>query len=404
MTATATLNGRALTTGAPAAPFPKTARQAEFMKLADGLAEVAAAQADAHDRANTFPHDTFAALRESGYLALTVPEEFGGRGATPLELMLAQERLARGNGSVALGATMHLGIVAGLGTSRAWPAPLLARFFREVVEEGALINSAASEPELGSPSRGGMYATRAVRAPGGWRINGRKCWTTLAPALRYTIVLLTVEEEDGSTSRGHFLVPTSTPGVRIEETWDNLSMRATGSHDVVYEDVVVPDDYRLPSDQSVPVSKVSPWGLLSSAVYLGIATAARDFAVQYARERRPSGLNGPIAELQSVQHRIARIELLLLQARSVLYGTIETFQDHPEHREAIGWQFAAAKYTVTNNAIQITDQALRVVGSAGLARRYPLERYFRDVRAGLGNPPMDDMALTLIGKTALGIS
>jgi alkylation response protein AidB-like acyl-CoA dehydrogenase len=399
-----THNGRVLATSNPAPPYPKTARQAEFIALADSLAEVAAAQADVHDRENTFPHDTFGALRASGYLALTVPEVFGGRGATPLELMLAQERLARGSGSVALGATMHLGIVAGLAASRAWPAPLLERFFREVVEEGALINSAASEPELGSPSRGGMYATRAVRVPSGWRINGRKCWTTLAPALRYAIVLLTVEEADGTTARGNFLVPIATPGVRIEETWDNLSMRATGSHDVVFDEVVVPDEYRLPTDQSVPVSKVSPWGLLSSAVYLGIATAARDFAVQYARERRPSGLSGPIAELQTVQHRIAQIELLLVQARSLLYNTIETYLDHPAHRETIGWQFAAAKYTVTNHAIQITDQALRVVGSSGLARRYPLERYFRDARAGLGNPPMDDMALTLIGKTALGIS
>ena len=64
---------------------------------------------------------------------------------------------------------------------------------------------------------------------------------------------------------------------------------------------------------------------------------------------------------------------------------------------------AAAKYTVTNNAITVTDQALRVVGSVGLQRSHPLERYFRDVRAGLGNPPMDDVALTLIGKTALGL-
>ena len=72
-------------------------------------------------------------------------------------------------------------------------------------------------------------------------------------------------------------------------------------------------------------------------------------------------------------------------------------------REAIAWQVNAAKYVATNNAIRVTDLALRVVGSAGLARGLPLERFFRDVRAGLGNPPMDDIALTLIGRAALGI-
>lgn len=95
---TVQLDEHVLTPAAPSPPYPKTERQAEFMALADRMALVAAANAPAHDRDNTFPHDTFRALHETGDLALTVPEEYGGRGATPLELMLAQERLARGEG------------------------------------------------------------------------------------------------------------------------------------------------------------------------------------------------------------------------------------------------------------------------------------------------------------------
>ena len=125
---TITLNGRTLPASAATPPYPKTERQAEFIALGDRVAEIAAAQAEAHDRENTFPHDTFDALRDSGYLALTVPEEFGGKGASPLELMLAQERLARGSGGVALGATMHLSIVGGLAENRLWPSDLFARF------------------------------------------------------------------------------------------------------------------------------------------------------------------------------------------------------------------------------------------------------------------------------------
>src|SRR4051794_15667481 len=83
--------------------FPKTARQAEFIALADQLAGQIAGRAAEHDRAGTFPHEAFRTLHEAGYLALTVPEEYGGRGADPLEVALAQERLARGDGSVALG-------------------------------------------------------------------------------------------------------------------------------------------------------------------------------------------------------------------------------------------------------------------------------------------------------------
>ncbi len=384
-------------------PFPRTERQARFIALGKGMGDIAAQYADEHDRNNTFPHETFAALRKAGYLALTVPIEFGGQGASPLEVMLAQEQLAKGSGSVALGATMHLGSMGGLADSRAWPPQLLERIFHDVVTDGALINGLASEPELGSPSRGGGFRTTADKVAGGWKVNGRKTWSTLSPGLTYGTVLLTLRDEDGTESRGSLLVPMASPGVRIEETWDNLSMRATGSHDVIFEDVFVPDEYRLPQSPGLPASQVSGWTLLGSAVYLGVAQAARDFAVQFAKDRVPAGLGKPIAELQTVQHRIAQIDLLLLQSRSVLYGTAELWERQPELRDQIGWQFAAAKYTVTNHAIEITDLALRVVGSVGLQRKHPLERYFRDVRAGLGNPPMDDVALTLIGRHALGL-
>jgi len=384
-------------------PYPKTERQAEFMALADRMAVVAAENAPAHDRENTFAHDSFAALRESGYLALTVPEEYGGRGATPLEMMLAQERLARGDGSVALASTMHLVVIGGLADSRAWPEPLFERVCREVVAEGALVNGVASEPDLGSPSRGGQYATLAVPAGGGWLVNGRKTWTTLSPELRYAATLLGIQAEDGSIGRGQLLILMDSPGVRIEETWDNLGMRSTGSHEVVFEDVFVPHDARLPGSANPPGRATSGWNLLGSAVYLGIAEAARDFTVRYARERRPTAVGGPIAEIPSVQHRVARMEILLFQARAALYAAAETHATYPEHREALGWQLAAAKYTVTNHAIAVTDMALRVVGSSGLQKQYSLERYFRDVRAGLGNPPIDDVALTLIGKAALGL-
>ena len=387
-------------------PYPRTERQERIIALGERLARIAAAQADAHDKANTFPHDTFAALREAGFLSLTVPEPAGGFGASPLEAMLGLERLAAGSGSVGLGVAMQFAAVAGVASSDAWPEALRERILHDVVARGALLNGLASEPELGSPSRGGGFRTVARRADDGhWVIDGRKTWSTLSPALTWGTVLLTVREHDGTESRGQFCVPMDSPGVRIEETWDNLAMRASGSHDVVFEHVVVPDEYRLRPPKGLPASQVSGWNLLTSAVYLGVAQAARDYAVRFAQERVPSGLGAPIATLQTVQHRIAQIDILLLQARSVLYGTIEAWAaaSTPEDRQRIGWQFSAAKYTVTNHAIQITDQALRVVGSAGLKRSEPLERYFRDVRAGLGNPPMDDVALTTIGKQALGI-
>jgi len=198
-------------------PYPKTERQAELMALAERLGAFAGERAAQHDRDGAFPHESIDALRKAGYPALTVPREFGGQGADPLELALAQERLAYGDGSVGLGSWMHLGLIARQATSRTWPAAIFERICREIVEEGALVNAAASEPDLGSPSRGGLPSTTAVRTPEGWRINGRKSWVSLAPALKYCVVMATVQDDGQPPRRAHFLVPMSTPGVRVNE-------------------------------------------------------------------------------------------------------------------------------------------------------------------------------------------
>lgn len=392
------------TTTSPPVPgprFPRTDRQAEIMTLAQRLSTIAAENASAHDRDGTFPHDTFAEIRQTPYLALTVPEEHRGGGAGPLETMMAQEILAQGDGSVALVASWHLNHVASIAANEAWDPELKAWFFREVVDKGALYNTIASEPGLGSPSRGGHYATRAIRTDNGWSISGRKAWSTGSPELAYAGVAASFEDDSGELHRGWFLVPMDAPGVQIEETWDNMAMDASGSHDVVLEEVEIPANYRLP-DTSKPDG--SPWSILVASTYLGISVAARNWAIDFAKNRRPTALGGKaIAELESIQARVARMELLLLEARSALYGTVEEWETRPDLRGQLGAQMAAAKVIVTNNAIEVTDQALRIVGSVGLQRKNPLERYFRDVRAGLGNPPLDDVAIGIVGRNALGI-
>lgn len=172
-----TTSETASTPPVPGPRYPKTDRQAEIMAMAEELSTIASANAATHDHDGTFPHDTFDAISKTPYLALTVPERWGGGGASPLDVMLAQEILAQGDGAVALVASMHLGHVAGIAVNEEWLQALKERFFRKIVECGALYNTAASEPGLGSPSRGGHFETRAVRdASGGWRINGRKAW------------------------------------------------------------------------------------------------------------------------------------------------------------------------------------------------------------------------------------
>ena len=384
--------------------YPKTERQADFVALAASLAGPIAARAEAVDREGAFPYENFREMHEAGYLGITLPRDLGGLGADVLEYALAHERIAHACGSTALAANMHLSLIGKIAEAGMWPAETLGRVTRDIVENGALINSANSEPEMGSPSRGGLPTTTATRTSTGWVINGRKRWASLAPALSYMLTLATIVDGDAPARRGNILVPADSPGVRIEATWDNLGMRGTASDDVVFTDVEVPFEALAPVDGSDVPGDGFGWSAFGgSAVFLGVGQAARDEAVRYARERRPNGMAGPIAELQTIQHRIARIELDLLPARALLYATAEWWLACPEERNANMWRLAAAKYAVTSAVIRATDEALKVAGSAGLAATSPLQRYFRDARAAIGQPPIEDVALTTIGKAALGL-
>jgi alkylation response protein AidB-like acyl-CoA dehydrogenase len=134
-------------------------------------------------------------------------------------------------------------------------------------------------------------------------------------------------------------------------------------------------------------------------VYLGIGQAARDEAFRFARSRQPNSLKQAIASLPHIRDKAGRMELALLQSRALLFGAAEQFG---RDATSVGPEvFASAKYVATNGAIEIVDLAMRIVGAASLDLGSPLQRYYRDVRAGLHNPPMDDAVIGMLAKWGL---
>ncbi|HLO03825.1 MAG TPA: acyl-CoA dehydrogenase family protein [Symbiobacteriaceae bacterium] len=384
--------------------FSQTDRERQIVELAAGLADQVAGRAAEHDRANTFPAENFSEITEGGYHLLTVPTEAGGFGASLTELVLAQERLAQGDGATALTIGWHLAAIGKQREIQGWPKDVFDRLCRAAVEEGALLNSLASELETGSPSRGGRPTTTAQRTADGFVLTGRKAFCSGAPVLRYGIISAGIE---GEPEVAWFLVDLKGPGVQVIETWDMLGMRGTGSHDIALDQVSLPADALIES--IVPRSRSVPgggngWLLHIPAVYLGIAGAARAIAVGYAQSRKTNALNATIGELPHVQTLLGEIEVELLAARASVY-TVARRWDAADpasaEREALVPLVGAAKHVATNAAIRIVDRAMRVLGIAGLSRSGPLERLYRDVRAGLSNPPMDDSILINLAKAAL---
>ncbi|WP_219835429.1 acyl-CoA dehydrogenase family protein [Paenibacillus sp. R14(2021)] len=361
----------------------------------EALAARFAERAVRHDREGSFPFENFADLREAGYLKLTVPREYGGDELSLYELVMLQERLAYGDGSTALAVGWHIGQVLHFRTTRKWPEAVFADLCRSIVNDGTMINTFASEAASGSPSRGGRPETTAIPAEGGWRITGRKTFSTLSPILDRFVVTAYIPGEEVTAD---FLIRRS-DRVTIVETWDTLGMRATGSHDVVLDDVFAPADMRL---NSKGMDDGGGWLLHIPACYMGIALAARDYALDFARTYRPGHMDKPIAALPSVKQAIGEMEIDLRTARSLLYATADRWDKEADDRPALRTDLGLTKYVVTNNALRIVDRAMRIVGGTSLSRSLPLERYYRDVRAGLHNPPMDNAVIAGLADAALG--
>ena len=146
--------------------------------------------------------------------------------------------------------------------------------------------------------------------------------------------------------------------------------------------------------------KLNSWLLTIPATYLGIAQAARDYAVTFAATHSPNSIQGTIGDLPNVQALIGEIDIELAKARFTLYGTATIAMNEATKQQSIN-AVNIAKYVVTNAAITVVDKAMRLVGAKSLQMNNPLQRYYRDVRAGLHNPPMDDLTIKLVAKEAL---
>ena len=375
--------------------FVKTERQKAWLEKLYKKEEKFKETAAQTDELAIFPKDNIQDLVDLGYPSITLPENFGGEGLGVYDMVLFQETLASFDGNTALSIGWNLGVVGDLFEQKLWKEENLNFFANEVVG-GALVNRSVSEAKTGSPARGGRPGTNAVKKDGKWVINGRKSFTTASPALTYFLTSAWIEEKQRI---GFFLLHKDLVGLSIDETWDVISMRGTGSHDLVLDNVIV-DDSKLVELPEKPSGKYNGWMLHIPACYLGIAQAARDYAIHFANRHAPNSLNGPISQLPNVQQHLGEIDLKLVQARHLIYSVAEAYDDETR-RDSLTNDVEVVKHTVTNAAIDIVDKAMRIVGAKSLGRGNPLQRYYRDVRAGLHNPPMDDMTINRLALAAI---
>jgi alkylation response protein AidB-like acyl-CoA dehydrogenase len=381
--------------------YIRNEREQQLVQYAFELAQQIDKTAGKYDESGEFPFEHFKILEDAGYFKLTVPRRYGGEEISLYEMLLVQEQLAKGDASTALSVGWHLLTFLNVREAKTWPEPIFAELCRKVVEEGSLLNIINSERGKGNISRGSLPGTIAKKVPGGYIITGEKAFASLAPILKQFTIIAYIEEENLTAE---FLI-TKNNQVEVINTWDAMGMRATGSHDIIFHDTFVPEEALLYKHRPNEVNRFLADGRVYSleipTVYLGVSGAARDYAIDFAKNTYSYSLENTIAHASHVQQKIGEIEVLYQTARRTLYSIAAQVEQNPAIKDRLSEDVSIAKYVICNNAIDILTKAIQVVGGRSLSKASKLQRLFRDVQCSRFNPPADDVVIAQLAKGLL---
>lgn len=365
---------------------------------AQRLAPRFAARAAGYDAAGAFPVDDFADLRTAGLFGLMVPAELGGLGAGFGTYARVAYELARGNGATALVFNMHASVTGALAgvtpeLAEALSLPDEAMRARDGYLRGAADGRwyAVAMSERGVGSRLSEMSTRYEEVDEGWHVKGAK---TFCSGAGYADGYLVAARSGEKVSQ--FLVPAGN-GIEVEKTWDALGMRATGSHDL-HIDAVVGRDALLGGVEGLAlvVAQLSPHWMVASyaAVYVGVAQAAVDAAVAHLQQRKLTGL-------PAVRARVGRADAAVAAARLAVFEAARRVDEAPGDPETNRWVWRA-KLLAGTTAAEVSASMLEAAGTSAMRRGNPLERLYRDARAGSLQPATSDVCADWLGVEALG--
>ncbi len=395
---------------------PETRPGARLVACAESLAQRLASTAVEHDTTGTFAFENIALLKQAGYFTAPIPEQFGGLGVDSVhDILVASSRLARADASTALGLNMHLLVV--MNVARRWRlavhrgqarrATAFARSLERFVTDQVVISAAVSEPNqhLTQP------AARATRNGDGWLLNGRKIFSTMSPAATMLLVSVTYEDIDGNLLYGYAEVPIETPGVTINDDWDALGMRGSGSNSITFHNVHLTESAVR---GGFPVGSTTGYiernlanGLFHASASVGIAEAAHDNAIRRLASHADGYVSAP-EQVLIAENAIALTATRATFGRAALL--VDRF-DHahleadatPDEWRSMFAEVQAAKTFVHETATRIVDRALTLSGGSGYMRAHVLSRAYRDVRAGSFMQPLGvTRAYAYLAQASLG--
>ncbi len=374
----------------------------EQARLIENVRELAATRIGPHaarvDEEGMFPSDAVRALGEAGWLGLTVPTSYGGRGQSLGMACAALDEIAQQCSSTAMVYLMHL---CGLACYLAAPDRTAAHL--KAAARGAHLSTLAFS-ERGSRSHFWAPVSRAVALNGRVQLSAEKSFVTSAGYADGYVVSALAPNASGPLDSTIYLVLRHDPGLTVSGRWQGLGMRGNASAPMRLADVTLGPERALTADGAglaLMLSAVLPmFQLGSAAIAVGIAEAAVRATQQHLTTARFDHLGTMLADLPTLRARLAEMRLETDRARAHLVAAIEAIEQGTPAAQLL---LLESKAVAAEAAVKVTDLAMRACGGAAYGRQLGLERLFRDARAPAVMAPTTDHLLEFIGRALCGM-
>ncbi len=360
--------------------FAFTEEQLMIQSVARRIAQEKIAPVAEHfDRTGEFPLDNIRTLGENGLMGIEVPEEYGGAGMDPIAYVLAMIEIAHADCAHSTIVSVNNSLFCN-GILKNGTEAQKQKYVRAIAEGKAIGAYALTEPQSGSDAS--AMRCRAVKQDNGsWIVNGKKSWITSGPVAKYVNLFAMTDPDKGAKGISAFLVDADRPGFIRGKTEPKLGIRASATCEIEFQDYVVQPDELLGKEGegfkiAMSVLDAGRIGIASQAI--GLARAAYEAAVAYARERKSFGQ--PIGSFQMIQAKIADMKCRLDAAYLLTLRAAWTKAQTEKNGGRFSTEASIAKLTASEAAMFITHQALQIHGGMGYSKEMPLERYFRDAK------------------------
>ncbi|MGG0642857.1 acyl-CoA dehydrogenase family protein [Sporosarcina gallistercoris] len=337
--------------------------------------EVVAPGAIDRDRTNEFPIEIFQQLSEMGMMGLPFSEEYGGAGADTISFAIVTEELSRACASTGITYSAHISL-GGAPLSLFGTEEQKQKYLRPICEGTSFGAFGLTEPNAGSDAGGTQ--TTAKLEEGTYTINGSKVYITNASyAKNLALTAITGKTERGGKEISAIIVPTDAEGFKVIDNYEKMGLHASNTTELIMENVQVPEENLLGTKgngfrQFLVTLDGGRIGIGAMAV--GIAQAAYDRAMQYAKERKQFGKS--LSEFQVTQFKLAAMALKIELARNMVYKAAWLKDEgKPFTKEA-----AMCKLYASEMAMEVADEAIQIHGGYGYMREYEVERYMRDAK------------------------